>query len=210
MEWIRRKAKALLSVAAGAAIAAGCWGCAAIPAPREALPEDTIEELESAYNAMDVDGMIACIDEESMESIMTGMDLILGLAGAIIGVELDISAEDLIALIPLFEELGAYDTEDYPQIDFIVTETRIKGDRATVYFTEGNFGGSTSANMVREGGQWYITLGGRIISAEEADRILIPGEDEKETEEEGGERETGILKIDPDTLEEVWNLIFGQ
>lgn len=202
--WLKRMA--VVTVVFGMLMCSS--GCSGIPLPRERLPEDTLEEFETAYNAMDIDGMLECLDESTIKTITTGMDLVLGITGAITGMDLEISAEDLISLIPLFSSLQIYDAEDYPKIDFMATETLIKGDRATVHFTEMIYGESTLANMVKKDGKWYITIAGKEISEEEADRILIPGEGESWFEEENEEKES-FVSTDSDMLGELFDQFFG-
>lgn len=149
---------------------------------KESLPEDTIEAYEDACNAMDVQAMLDCIDEKSVKSITAGMDMVMGLAGAVAGVDLGISASDMIDLAPLMQammgESFAAQMGEVPKVDFQVKETYIKGDRATVYFTEVNSGQDMVINMVKNDGKWYMTLSTITISREEADRVIIAGEED--------------------------------
>lgn len=167
-------------------------GCLSLPKVREPLPEDTLEEFEDAINAMDVDGMLECMDEKSVKSLTAGMDLVMGLAGAVSGVDIDISAEDLIAMLPLFQGmLGDYAAQEgvqTPQVDFQVLETYIKGDKATVVFTEAGSSDTAAINMVKEEGGWRLTLSTRAITPEDADRVIIAGAEEEETKSRAEER----------------------
>lgn len=154
-------------------------GCSVIPRSPEPMPEDTIEEFESAVNAMDVNGMMECMDESAVKSITAGMKVAMGLAEAVSGVSLGISAEDILSLMPLMQGLTASSmSEDvYPQVDFQVTETYIKGDKATVAFTEINSGESMAINMKKRDKKWLITLDVRPIEKDQADRVIIAGQD---------------------------------
>ena len=187
---MNKKVKAILIIAVICGIIPFCNGCTAMPIRKEVLPEATIEELEIAYNSMDADAMMDCLDEKTQKSITAGMKIAMGLVGAVTGVDLGFSAEDLIEALPLFQEIAyeyAGDME-YPAIDFQVLETYIKGKRATVYFVEAYSEEMIVANMVKEKSKWYITLGGTKITEESADRIIIAGqeeEDETDKEEEG-------------------------
>lgn len=150
---------------------------------KESLPEDTIEAYEDAYNAMDIQAMLDCLDEKTVKSLTAGMDAVMGLAGAVTGVDLGISASDLIDLAPLMQAMMgdsfAAQMGEIPQVDFQVQETYIKGDRATVYFTEANSGENMVINMVKNDGKWYMTLSTITITKETADRTIIAGEEEK-------------------------------
>lgn len=186
MEKIRR----ILWVFVMIGIMMGTGGCLVLPQVRESLPEDTLEEFEDALNAMDVDGMLECMDDKSVKAVTTGMNLMMSIAGAAAGIEMDISAEDLIAMLPLFQGM----IEDYavqsgcPQIDIQVTETYIKANKATVYFTEASSGDMAAVNMVKENGKWLLTLSTRLIAKEDADRIIIAGQEEEEKEGKSSDR----------------------
>lgn len=185
-------------------LAAGMlWGSTACTPVKEALPEDTIEEYEDACNAMDVQAMLDCIDEKSVKSITAGMDMVMGIAGAVAGIDLGISASDMIDLAPLMQammgEAFAAEMGGIPQVDFQVKETYIKGSRATVYFTEANTGENMVINMVKNDGKWYMTLSTITISKAEADRVIIAGEEEKTGKEKASEKGK-ISKEEKDSL----------
>ena len=164
-------------------------GCLSLPKVKEPLPEDTLEEFEDAFNAMDVNGMLDCMDETSVKSLTAGLDLVMGIASTVTDVDINISAEDLIAMLPLFQGM----MDDYasqsgaPQVDFQVLETYIKGDRATVYFMEAGSGDQAVINMVKEDGKWLLTLSTRAVSPEDADRVITAGQEE-ETKSRAEER----------------------
>ncbi|MCD8370323.1 MAG: nuclear transport factor 2 family protein [Clostridiales bacterium] len=147
---------------------------------QEAMPEDTLEAFEDAVNAMDTQAMLDCMDEDAVSAMTSGMDILMNIAGKVTGVDLGISAEDLINVMPLLQAmLGDQAGEmEYPEVDFQVTETRIKGDKATVFFDEVNSGESGVINMEKEDGKWYIVLDTKLISRDEADQIIVPGEEE--------------------------------
>ncbi len=174
-------------------VMAGSAGCQVLSLGEESLPEDTIEEFEDAVNAMDVNGMLDCMDESTVKTLTAGMDLMMQIAGAAAGVDLGLSGEDLIALFPLFQGLIGEEmyANGYPQVDFQVQETYIKGDRATVYFTEANSGETEVINMKKEDGKWYMTLSTQVIAQEDADRVIIAGQEENSSEHDSA----GILGI---------------
>ncbi len=160
-------------------------GCLSPELTREHLPEETIEALEDAVNSMDVEGMMDCMDESTQKAMTTGLDLTMGIVGAVTGFDLDISAEDLINMMPLFSGIvGEYGIEGYPEVDFQVTKTLIKGKKATVYFTEVNTGQNQVINMEKQSGKWLMTMDMTLLSEAEADRVILPGE-EGEMEESG-------------------------
>lgn len=169
-------------------IMACCTGCVSLMPVKEPLPEETIEEFQDAMNAMDVNGMLECMDSGTVKSITAGMDIALGITGAVTGFDLGISAEDLIAALPLFQSFaGSYGYgADYPGVDFEVMETYIKGNRATVYFTEINSGESMNVNMKKEDNKWRMTLDKRVIAEEDADRVIIAGQEESTGDTAGG------------------------
>lgn len=178
MEKIRRSLCVFILIGA----MMGMNGCLSFTPVREPLPEETLEEFEDALNAMDVDGMLKCMDEQSVKAITAGIDLMMSIAGAATGIEVDISAEDLISMFPLIQEImGDYaDQDEFTQVDFQVMETYIKGDKATVYFTEVNSGDIVAINMVKEKRKWLLTLSTRGIAEEDAERVIIAGQEEEQ------------------------------
>jgi len=129
--------------------------------------------------------MMDCMDESTQKAMTTGLDLTMGIVGAVTGFDLDISAEDLINMMPLFSGIvGEYGIEGYPEVDFQVTKTLIKGKKATVYFTEVNTGQNQVINMEKQSGKWLMTMDMTLLSEAEADRVILPGE-EGEMEESG-------------------------
>lgn len=209
-----RKLRKIAAVLAGVMVLemAGC-----VP-EKDALPEDTLEAYEDACNAMDIQGMLDCMDEKSVKSITAGMDLVMGIAGAVAGFDLGISASDMLDLAPLMQammgESFAAQMGEIPQVDFQVKETYIKGERATVYFSEANSGEDMVINMVKEKGKWYMTLSTVMISKEEADRVITAGEEKadgqetaQEEKEEKNWREMSIRSLfaDKEKIKEALN-----
>ena len=162
-------------------VLAAMTGCSAWKPEPEPLPEDTIEEFEDAINAMDVNSMLDCMDEDAVKSVTVGMDLMMGLAESVTGFSLGLSGEDLIAAMPLMQGIVGTPMpgEAYPQVDFQVTRTYIKGDKATVYFLEANSGESMDINMKKNDGKWQITFNLVPVEEAEADRILVAGASEE-------------------------------
>lgn len=183
-------------------------GCLTGAIVQEHLPEETIEAYEDAINSMDVDGMMACMDESTQKTMTAGLDVTMGIVGAVTGFDLGISAEDLISLMPFFTAVaGEYGTDVYPQVDFQVTRTLIQGDKATVYFDEVNSGQSQVINMVKESGKWYMTMDVVLISEEEAERILYPGQEEETQENDlGGLGDLSLEDLVKIPLDELFDL----
>lgn len=167
-----------------------CSGCSMVlQVKKDPLPEETIEAFEDAINDMDVDAMMECMDSKAVKAMTTGMDVLMKVAGGITGIDIPVSAEDLLNLMPLMQGINqAYGQMEYPQVDFQVTETYIKDDKATVYFTELNSGEASVINMELQDGKWVMTMDMKLIQPEDAERVIIAGQ------EEAG--------MDPDTLEE--------
>lgn len=175
------------------AISLSLSGCLAPGLTQEHLPEETIERYEDAINAMDAEEMLACMDESTRNAMTAGLDVTMGIVGAVTGVDLGIEAEDLIDMMPLLTAIaGEYGTLENPQVDFQVTKTLIKGDKATVYFTEVSSGQESVINMTKESGQWYMTMDVVLLTDEEADRIIIPGQEEIVQGEEGEGEAVGL------------------
>lgn len=158
-------------------VLAAITGCSGWKPEPESLPEDTIEEFEDAINAMDVNSMLDCMDEDAVKSVTVGMDIMMGVAESVTGFSLGLSGEDLIAAMPLMQGIVGTQIpgEAYPQVDFQVTRTYIKGDKATVFLDEANSGESMAINMKKNDGKWQITFQLVPVEEEEADRILIAG-----------------------------------
>lgn len=166
-----------------------CSGCTLmVNVKKDPLPEETIEAFEDAINDMDVDAMMACMDSKAVKAMTTGMNLLMKVAGGITGVNIPVSASDLLDLMPLMQGINqAYGQMEYPQVDFQVTETYIKGDKATVYFTEANSGEHSVINMELQDGTWVMTMDMKLIQPEDAERVIIAGQEE--------------ITGDPDTLQ---------
>lgn len=176
---------------------------------KEALPEDTIEEYEDAYNAMDIQAMLDCMDEKSVKSLTAGMNVAVKLAKTVTGVDLGISGSDIMDLVPLVQAmLGdsfAAQVGGISQVDFQVKETYIKGNRATVYITEANTGQNMVVNMTKNNGKWYMSLSTMTISKTDADRVIIAGEDEKEK----GSEKRKLSEEDKKEISDVISEIMG-
>lgn len=169
---------------------------------KDPLPEETIEAFEDAINDMDVDAMMACMDSKAVKAMMTGMDLLMKIAGGITGVSIPVSTQDLLDLMPLMQGINdAYGQMEYPQVDLQVTETYIKGDKATVYFTEVNSGEPAVINMELQDGTWVMTMDTKLIQPEDAERVIIAGQ-----KEAGGDPDTAQMEDLDGTLEITGNL----
>ncbi len=176
-------------------------GCTlAVHMKKDPLPEETIEIFEDAINEMDVETMMECMDPKAVKAMTAGMDVIMGLASGLTGFDIPISAEDLIAMMPMMQGItAAYGAEmEVPQVDLQVTETYIKGDKATVFFTEAGSGENAAINMELQDGKWLMTMDLKPIMPEDAERVIIAGQEEaEETQNDSGTLEiAGSLKLD--------------
>ena len=61
---------------------------------------------EDAINAMDAEEMLACMDESTRNAMTAGLDVTMGIVGAVTGVDLGIEAEDLIDMMPLLTAIA--------------------------------------------------------------------------------------------------------
>ncbi|MDO5408393.1 MAG: hypothetical protein Q4F28_13855 [Eubacteriales bacterium] len=188
---------------AAAALLAGnmmlCTGCDSLVVP-EHLPEETIEAYEDAINEMDVQAMMDCIDEDSLKAVTGGMDLALKVVGKLTDFDLGLETQDLIDLMPLAKAVIGDQAGEmgYPQVDFQVTETYIKGDKATVYFMDASTGEPAVINMKKTDGKWYMTLDTVLLERSEADRVIVAGEEESDDDEK---READVRDADDETRE---------
>ncbi len=178
-----------------------CNGCSlVVGVKKDPLPEETIEAFETAVNDMDVEAMMECMDPKAVKAMTAGMDVVMKLAGGLTGIDLGLSAEDLISMMPLMQGITAAYGEElaYPQVDFQVTETYIKDDKATVYFTEVNSGEAAAINMDLVDGKWVMTLDLKPIAPEDADRVIIAGQEmntEQQSEDSGVYEISGTLNL---------------
>ncbi|MCD8362857.1 MAG: hypothetical protein LUC98_07850 [Lachnospiraceae bacterium] len=160
-------------------------GCSvSVKQKSDPLPEETIEEFEDAVNNMDVQGMLDCMDEDMQSTITSSLDLALGLVSAVTGVKISdyVKAEDLLNVAPLLQEFIPYtDTGEYGEVDYEVTATYIKGSKATVYFTELYSGENMVINMSKEDDKWLFSVTTTEIDPDEADRVIIAGEDSEDS-----------------------------
>ncbi len=156
-----------------------CSGCSLIE-QKEKLPEDTLEQFEEAVNNADVDGMIECMDDTSVKALKAGLNATLGVMKAVTGIDLGLSGSDLLDMMPLLQGMAFASGEDMSsmQVDFEVLETRIKNDKATIFFRDTISGDSTFLNMKKSDGAWYITMDTKLIDTDQAERILYPGQEE--------------------------------
>ncbi len=156
-----------------------CSGCSLIE-QKEKLPEDTLEQFEEAVNNADVEGMIECMDDTSVKALKAGLNATLGVMKAVTGIDLGLSGSDLLDMMPLLQGMAFASGEDMSsmQVDFEVLETRIKNDKATIFFRDTISGESTFLNMKKSDGAWYITMDTKPIDTDQAEHILYPGQEE--------------------------------
>lgn len=160
-------------------------GCDGLPGSREPLPEDTIEAFEYAVNHSDADAMLDCLSEDTVKAVTAGMNLAMGILGSVTGVDLKISAEDILDMLPLMQVFAQpyMEGQESAQVDFQVTETRIKGKKATVYFVEKNSGEPAAINMELEDEGWKMTMDLNELTRDEAEKVLVDGRDLKKEQE---------------------------
>ncbi len=147
-------------------------------ASSDPFPSDTIEKYEDAVNNMDVQGMMDCMGEDMQNAMTSMLDIGLGIISSLTGVKISdyISASDLLNIMPMLTGLSMeFIGEDglaVAQVNFDVYATYIKGDTATVLFTETNSGENMALNMVKEDGKWVFAMTTTAITAENADRVI--------------------------------------
>lgn len=201
MKEIRKKLVIVLAVVSAIVV-----GCVPVTKKREPLPEDTIEAFERAYNTQDVEGVLECLDEKTVKALTTSMDIVLNIAQAITEVDFGITMEDIMALLPIMQELIVIEDDEFDEIDFQVTETYIRGNKATVHFYEVNSGTENTVNMNKESDGWKFSVSTRYIKREDADRVIIAGENESKSERRA---ETGKRENSLEQLESYFHQLFG-
>lgn len=121
-------------------------------------PEDVVERFVSAYNSVDLEKMLDCLEP----SIARPMKSVIGLANALIGVDVN----DIIGALPILaammpEESGSY--ASMPKMSCVINDTVIDGKYATVNATftvtaDGERNTETlDLHCVKVDGDWYIT-----------------------------------------------------
>ncbi len=173
-----------------------CAGCGLTAEEEDPLPEETIEEFEDAVNNMDVQGMLDCMSEDMQSTATSALDIVLNIASAVTGIKISsiVKAEDLINVLPLVQAILPYsDYADMETVDYQVHTTYIKGDKATVYFTEANSGENMVINMVLEDGKWVFAMTTTPLTEEEAERVIIDGVEQVDETESGNAASAGDL-----------------
>lgn len=121
-------------------------------------PEAVVERFVSAYNAVDLDKMLDCLEP----SIARPMKSVMGLANALIGVDVN----DIIGVLPILASMipeGSGSYASMPKLRCVINDTAIDGSYATVNVTftvtaDGERNTDTfDLHCVKVDGDWYIT-----------------------------------------------------
>ena len=115
-------------------------------------PEKTLEAFEDAYNTMDIDALMKCMDEETQAQYE-----VIGQYTSVLGMT---PGEILKGVFDLGYDLGL-DMDQYPKLDIKVQSVDVAGDYATATCVI-ELDGETefdSIDMVKEGHIWYIDTG---------------------------------------------------
>lgn len=118
---------------------------------KEALPEDTIRELQRYSEEGNIQGIMECYDPDLIKSIYGKMNIALKIASILTGEDRNITIEEVMNLLP--EEVCSI-LSPYSHTE--ITKTVIKGKKATVYITDNLSGLKTYLSMKKMNGKWYI------------------------------------------------------
>ena len=120
-----------------------------------------------SFNHMDIEGMLDCVEPSVAESINAIIDMSIGLAGTLAGVDIDLDAQTMYALAKAFFEFtpeSEWDEMGIPQIDMQVDSIQFNetGDQAVGNVTLTLSTDSQSqtetgqAVYVLSDGEWYF------------------------------------------------------
>jgi hypothetical protein len=130
-------------------------------------PEDTLNNFQTAYNKLDMNAALDCIEPSQAEAIKSALNILTGVVGGVSGVTIE--AQDLLNVLPLFANIrlndGNGDTlgSAMPKITIAVHSTTMNGNNATCPVTVTvSSGGETTkqdgvCTLVKENGRWYIS-----------------------------------------------------
>lgn len=136
---------------------------------KEALPEDTIRELQRYSEEGNIQGIMECYDPNLIKSIYGKMNIALKIASVLTGEDRNITIEEVMNLLP--EEVCSI-LSPYSHTE--ITKTVIKGKKATVYITDNLSGLKTYLSMKKMNGKWYIMKYEAPIDEKHADQVLYP------------------------------------
>ena len=127
-----------------------------------ASPADTIVKFQDAYNRLDMNAALACVEPTQANAMKGMIDLLGGVSG------LGVGADTLFGILPMFAGMtmpegsqGAGESV-FPKMSITVRGTTVQGDQAEcpVYMTI-SAAGQTQAldgvcTLTRQNGVWYI------------------------------------------------------
>lgn len=125
-------------------------------------PQSTLAQFEAAYNRLDMDALMECIEPVQAKALRSAMNLMAGLTG------LGISGDDLLGVMPIFANLranigqGGQTVSLMPKLSIAATNYVISGDSATcaVSVTVTLAGQAQrvagSCTFTRIQGRWYM------------------------------------------------------
>lgn len=125
-------------------------------------PEDTLQRFIEAYNKVDLNGMIDCLEPSIAQGYKALMNVASGLIG-MTGVQLSIS--DLISAMPLLISISpemSQSMQNMPKMSMEVLSKQINGSTATLIIrltsvsNEGTESTEGSCTFVLQDGKWYI------------------------------------------------------
>ena len=119
--YIKRTVALFLIVICICSLFSGC-------ADKSPQPEDTILSLQKAINSFDVDGILACIDDEWAEQVEKVLDFTVGEKG--LPIESYISLLKTIMPVLPFVTDGKIDPDKLPEVEFTVLKTDISDETA--------------------------------------------------------------------------------
>ncbi|NLI20311.1 MAG: hypothetical protein GX418_01990 [Clostridiales bacterium] len=127
-----------------------------------ASPADTLVKFQDAYNRLDMNAALDCLEPTQAKALMGMLDLFGGVAG------LGAGADTLFSVMPLFagmtvpEGAQGAGTSVFPKLTISVASASVEGERAVCPVRLSiSAGGQTNVmdgvcTLIRENGVWYI------------------------------------------------------
>lgn len=123
-------------------------------------PLATLTQFETAYNQLDMDALLDCLEPAQAKAVRSAVNVLAGLGG--------VSGDAVLGMLPLFANLtvrtgqGSQTVGVAPKMALSASDLRISGDSATcsVAITLTVAGQTQRVNgrctFVRQNGRWYI------------------------------------------------------
>ena len=147
-----RSACILVALALAVSLLTGCGS--------QSGPEKTIQNFVTAYNKLDMNAMLDCLEPTQAEAVRS----LVNIAGSL---TIGVSGQDLLNIMPLFSGMSTYDATGNlvsatPELEIDVKDTKISGNAATctvdmrVTIAGETQQQETTISLEKQDGVWYI------------------------------------------------------